>query len=74
MKFAGKGLPRRDPGRCELAAGQRGLNDPRVQQEIRQRLRDNRTRLLQTAYYEILRDLAHVEDYMTRQAFNQGAR
>ena len=33
-------------------AGQRDLNDPRVQQAIRQQLRDRREQLLKAAYYE----------------------
>ena len=44
-------------------AGQHPLSDPRVQQTIRQQLHDSRSRLLQTAYYEVLRDQAHVVNY-----------
>jgi peptidyl-prolyl cis-trans isomerase SurA len=44
-------------------AGQRDLNDPRVQQAIRQQLRDRREQLLKAAYYETLRDEAKVENY-----------
>lgn len=44
-------------------AGQHPLSDPRVQQLIRQQLGDSRTRLLQSAYYEILRDQARVVNY-----------
>jgi peptidyl-prolyl cis-trans isomerase SurA len=44
-------------------AGQRDLNDPRVQQDIRQQLRDRREQLLKAAYYEILRDDAKVTNY-----------
>ncbi len=44
-------------------AGQHPLSDPRVQQMIRQQLHDSRSRLLQTAYYEVLRDQAHVVNY-----------
>jgi peptidyl-prolyl cis-trans isomerase SurA len=50
-------------------AGQRMLNDPRVQQDIRTRLRDARSQLLKNAYYEILRDKAQIENYMARQIF-----
>jgi peptidyl-prolyl cis-trans isomerase SurA len=53
-------------------AGQRELNDPRVQQEIRQQLRDNRSQLLKAAYYEILRDQAHVENHLAEQLFKNG--
>src|SRR5215472_2894370 len=44
-------------------AGQRELSDPRVQQAIRQQLRDRREQLLKAAYYEDLRDHAKVENY-----------
>jgi peptidyl-prolyl cis-trans isomerase SurA len=44
-------------------AGQRDLNDPRVQQAIRQQLRDRREQLLKAAYYESLRDAAKVANY-----------
>jgi peptidyl-prolyl cis-trans isomerase SurA len=52
---------------CKLIAvepaGQHPLSDPRVQQMIRQQLRDSRTRLLQSAYLEVLRDQARVVNY-----------
>ena len=44
-------------------AGQHQLSDPRVQQMIRQQLHDSRSRLLQSAYYEVLRDKARVVNY-----------
>ena len=44
-------------------AGQRDANDPRVQQAIRQQLRDRREQLLKAAYYETLRDDAKVSNY-----------
>ncbi|MHB8303000.1 MAG: SurA N-terminal domain-containing protein [Acidobacteriaceae bacterium] len=44
-------------------AGQHPLSDPRIQQMIRQQLRDSRTRLLQSAYYEVLRNQARVVNY-----------
>ncbi len=44
-------------------AGQHPLSDPRVQQTIRQQLHDSRSRLLQSAYYEVLRDQARVVNY-----------
>jgi peptidyl-prolyl cis-trans isomerase SurA len=55
------------------AAGQRELNDPRVQQSIRQTLRDGRAQLLKDAYYEILRDQARVENYFAEEVFRNGA-
>jgi peptidyl-prolyl cis-trans isomerase SurA len=54
-------------------AGQRELNDPRVQQEIRQQLRDSRSQLLRAAYYEMMRDQAHVENHLAEQIFKNGA-
>lgn len=54
-------------------AGQRQLNDPRVQQAIRQQLRDGRAQLLKNAYYEILRDQARVENYFAEEVFRNGA-
>ena len=44
-------------------AGQRELNDPRVQQAIRSQLHDRREQLLKAAYYEVLRDSARVENF-----------
>ncbi len=44
-------------------SGQRDLNDPRVQQAIRQQLRDRREQLLKAAYYETLRDDAKITNY-----------
>ncbi|MDR5726661.1 MAG: SurA N-terminal domain-containing protein [Terriglobia bacterium] len=52
---------------CKLIAiepaGQHPLSDPRVQQMIRQQLHDSRSRLLQGAYQEVLRDQARVVNY-----------
>jgi peptidyl-prolyl cis-trans isomerase SurA len=52
---------------CKLIAiepaGQHPLTDPRVQQMIRQQLHDSRSRLLQSAYNEALRDRARVVNY-----------
>jgi peptidyl-prolyl cis-trans isomerase SurA len=55
------------------AAGQRDLNDPRVQQAIRKQLRDARSQLLQNAYIEMLRDQSRVENYFAEQIFKNGA-
>jgi peptidyl-prolyl cis-trans isomerase SurA len=55
-------------------AGQRDLNDPRVQQAIRQQLRDRREQLLKAAYYESLRDDAKVSNYYADEVLkNAGA-
>jgi peptidyl-prolyl cis-trans isomerase SurA len=50
-------------------AGQRELSDPRVQQAIRQQLRDGRSQLLKAAYFEMLRDQAKVENFYAEQIF-----
>ena len=44
-------------------AGQRELKDPRVQQEIREQLRDRREQLLKAAYYEVIHDEAKIENF-----------
>ena len=44
-------------------AGQRDLNDPRVQQTIRENLRNRKDQLLKNAYYEVARNGAKVENY-----------
>ena len=54
-------------------AGQRELSDPRVQQAIRQQLRDSREQLLKNAYLEMLRDQAHVVNYYAEEVFKNGA-
>ncbi len=54
-------------------AGQRELNDPRVQQFIRSNLRDARSQLLRNAYSEMLRDQARVENYYAEEIFKNGA-
>ena len=68
-------IPVVDPGSRQVAgfriiklvakepAGQRELNDPRVQQFIREQLRGSREQLLKAAYYEVVRDEAKVENY-----------
>lgn len=50
-------------------AGQRELSDPRVQQAIRQQLRDARSQLLKSAYFEMLRDQAKIENFYAEQIF-----
>jgi len=48
-------------------AGQRELNDPRVQQTIHQLLHEGRKQLLQNAYFEKLHDEAKVHNYLADQ-------
>jgi peptidyl-prolyl cis-trans isomerase SurA len=47
-------------------AGQRELNDPRVQQDIRETLLNRKDQLLRGAYYEVARNQSKVENYMAR--------
>ena len=47
-------------------AGQRELNDPRVQQDIRETLLNRKDQLLRSAYYEVTRNTSKVENYMAR--------
>jgi peptidyl-prolyl cis-trans isomerase SurA len=68
-------MPVMDPGTHQIAgfriikmlakepAGQRELNDPRVQQAIRDQLRGRREQLLKAAYYEVIRDRAKIENF-----------
>ena len=53
--------------------GQRDLNDPRVQQAIRQQLREGRSQLLKAAYLEMLHDQAKVENFFAEQIFKNDA-
>src|SRR4029079_6596479 len=56
-------------------AGQRELSDPRVQQHIREQLRDRREQLLKMAYYESLHNNASIENYLADQILkNSGAK
>jgi peptidyl-prolyl cis-trans isomerase SurA len=54
-------------------AGQRELNDPRVQQAIRQTLRENHVQLLQNAYFEVLHNEAKIHNYFAEQILKQGS-
>lgn len=55
------------------AAGQREINDPRVQQAIRSGLRESHAQLLRNAYYEKLHDDAKIRNYFAEQVLRQGA-
>jgi len=54
-------------------AGQRELNDPRVQQTIRQGLREGHAQLLRNAYFEVLHNEAKIHDYFAEQILKRGA-
>ena len=45
------------------SSGQRELADPRVQQAVREQLRDRREQLLKAAYYEVIHDEAKIENF-----------
>ena len=55
-------------------AGQRELNDPRVQQTIRQFLREAHAQLLKNAYFEMLHDQAKVRNYYAEEILKDGAK
>jgi peptidyl-prolyl cis-trans isomerase SurA len=55
-------------------AGQRELNDPRVQQTIRQGLRENHAQLLKNAYFEKLHDEAKVQNYFADRILKEGSK
>jgi peptidyl-prolyl cis-trans isomerase SurA len=56
------------------AAGQRELNDPRVQQAIHQLLHDGHAQLLKSAYFEVLHDEAKVHNYLADRTLKEGAK
>jgi peptidyl-prolyl cis-trans isomerase SurA len=47
-------------------AGQRELNDPRVQQNIRETLINSKDQLLRAAYYETARNSTKIDNYLAR--------
>jgi peptidyl-prolyl cis-trans isomerase SurA len=53
-------------------AGQREMSDPRVQQTIRQFLRESHAQLLKNAYFEVLHDQAAVKNYFAEQILKSG--
>jgi peptidyl-prolyl cis-trans isomerase SurA len=53
--------------------GQRELNDPRIQQAIRQQLRDGRSQLLRAAYLEMVNDQAKVENFFAEEILKNDA-
>jgi peptidyl-prolyl cis-trans isomerase SurA len=54
-------------------AGQRQLNDPRVQQTIRDTLINRKDQLLKAVYYEVARNEAKVMNYYARSLFDKAA-
>lgn len=78
--YGGAGLTRKPAGYAiykliaREPAGQRELNNPSVQQAIRQNLRESRAQLLRLAYFETLRDNAKVRNYFAEQVLKQEAK
>jgi peptidyl-prolyl cis-trans isomerase SurA len=56
------------------AAGQRGVNDPQVQQMIRDTLRNRKEQLLRNAYLAVARDEARVTNYLALQVTEAGGK
>jgi peptidyl-prolyl cis-trans isomerase SurA len=55
-------------------AGQRDLNDPRTQQEIRDELRNQKDQLLKAAYFEVARNNAKVVNYLAQSIVDNAAK
>ncbi len=55
-------------------AGQRELNDPRVQQSIRETLMNRKDSLLKAAYYEVQRNTAKIENYLALNVSNSAGK
>jgi hypothetical protein len=53
-------------------AGQRDLNDPRVQTNIRETLRNSKDQLLKAAYTEAARNNAEVKNYLAERIIESG--
>jgi len=53
-------------------AGQRELNDPRVQQGIHSVLHESHAQLLKNAYFEMLHNEAKIHNYLADQILNEG--
>src|SRR5881398_1301009 len=56
------------------APGQRNLNEPQVQQNIRDTLRSRKEQLLRSAYLAIARDDAQVTNYLAQQVIEAGGK
>ena len=56
------------------AAGQRGVNDPQVQQMVRDTLRNRKEQLLRNAYLAVARDEAHVNNYLALQVIESAGK
>jgi peptidyl-prolyl cis-trans isomerase SurA len=57
-----------------VPAGQRDLKDPRVQQYIRDRLRESSEQLRKAAFYEVLHNQAKIENYFAVQVMKNAGK
>ncbi|HTX33955.1 MAG TPA: SurA N-terminal domain-containing protein [Bryobacteraceae bacterium] len=55
-------------------AGQRDLQDPRVQQEIREALLNRKDQLLKSAYYEVARNSAKIQNYLAQSVLDNAGK
>ncbi len=55
-------------------AGQRDLQDPRVQQEIREALLNRKDQLLKSAYYEVSRNSAKIQNYLAQSVLDNAGK
>src|SRR5205085_8017654 len=55
-------------------AGQRELNDPKVQQNIRETLLNRKDQLLKNAYYEVARNNAKIQNYLAQSVVDGAAK
>jgi peptidyl-prolyl cis-trans isomerase SurA len=55
-------------------AGQRDLNDPRTQQEIREELRSQKDQLLKAAYFEVARNNSTIHNYLAQSIVENAAK
>jgi peptidyl-prolyl cis-trans isomerase SurA len=55
-------------------AGQRDLQDPRVQQEIHEALLNRKDQLLKSAYYEVARNSANIRNYMAQSVLDNAGK
>jgi len=55
-------------------AGQRDLNDPRVQENIRENLRNSADQVLRNAYFEVARNQSKVENYLAQSIVNNASK
>jgi peptidyl-prolyl cis-trans isomerase SurA len=55
-------------------AGQRDLNDPRVQENIRENLRNSADQVLRNAYFEVARNLSKVQNYLAESIVNNASK